>query len=91
MSLTFSLTFIIALTSVVLSFSQQSEWQLLYDIFLIQLYIALSGYKYGFVDQNIGDMNITEVAEEWAENRNVVRKIYNSSLEGVLQAIRKAE
>ena len=52
---------------------------------------TLSGFKYSFVDQNIEDMNITEVAQEWTENRNVVREIYNSSLEGVLQAIRNDE
>ena len=52
---------------------------------------TLSGFKYSFVDENIEDLNITEVAQQWTENRNVVREIYNSSFEGALQAIRKAE
>ena len=48
------------------------------------------GFKYIF-DENIEGLGITEVAQQWTENRNVVREIYNSSLEGVLQAIRKAQ
>lgn len=49
------------------------------------------GFTYSFNDQNIDELNVTEVAQQWRENRNVVREIYNSSLEGVLQAIRKAQ
>ena len=48
------------------------------------------GFKYIF-DENIEGLGITEVAQQWTENRNVVREIYNSSFEGALQAIRKAE
>ena len=48
------------------------------------------GFKYIF-DENIEGLDITEVAQQWTENRNVVREIYNSSFEGALQAIRKAE
>ena len=69
---------------ITLCFDKLLFWVLLYPN-------IISGFKYSFVDQNIEDMNITEVAEEWTENRNVVREMYNSSLEGVLHAIRKAE
>ena len=48
------------------------------------------GFKYIF-DEKIEGLGITEVAQQWTENRNVVREIYNSSFEGALQAIRKAE
>ena len=34
-------------------------------------------------------MNVTEVAQEWTESREIVKDIYASSVEGVLQAIRE--
>ena len=37
----------------------------------------------------MGDMNITEVAQEWMGNREIVKEIYANSLEGVLDAIRE--
>ena len=83
---------VVGLSIVLLTGADQSQSQRFYNIICYLLYSnIISGFKYSFVDQNIEDMNITEVAEEWTENRNVVREMYNSSLEGVLHAIRKAE
>merc|ERR1712223_98010 len=58
---------------------------------IVSLSISRQRFTYSFNDQNIDELNVTEVAQQWRENRNVVREIYNSSLEGVLHAISKVQ
>ena len=63
--------------------------QSLFLVFLLALMTELQSYQFIFDDKKIEDMNITDVSREWIESREMVKDIYRSSFESVLQAIRK--